>query len=49
MTLIERALDATLKAEDARKVDYIVDQLLYGKRDDADVLSLTETLRRIVK
>jgi hypothetical protein len=47
--LIERALDARLSGEDARKAEYIIDQLMYGRRDDADSAILADTLKRIVR
>lgn len=48
--LCDRALDAldSLDTEAQRKVEYIIDQLVYRNREAADVAHLSDTLSRLV-
>lgn len=54
MNAIERIIDTaveridTLAGEDYRKVEYVVNQYLAGDREEADIIMLTDSIKRIV-
>lgn len=42
--LIERAMDAPLRGEDAHVVGYAIEQIVYGNRSGSDVKMFSEVI-----